>query len=152
MSQSYNQIKQDRTQHRRRTFMAHPVGGTAALVAACLLCVALSSATPASGGVASADVAGSLRAAATPCDGTLGQCAVNADEEEELGGAASDLRRALAGRQPTNRYISYAALRADQVPCNQRGKSYYANCATQQPANPYRRGCSQITRCARNMG
>ncbi|KAG8067448.1 hypothetical protein GUJ93_ZPchr0005g14496 [Zizania palustris] len=67
--------------------------------------------------------------------------------EDDSGGM---LRRALAARQPTNRYISYAALRADQVPCNKRGQSYYNNCASQKAANPYRRGCSAITRCSRN--
>ncbi|TVU17049.1 hypothetical protein EJB05_33060, partial [Eragrostis curvula] len=114
-----------------------------ALAAACLLCRAAAQAS-----AASADMASLLSASsAEPCDGTLGECAVGVDEEEEVGG---DLRRALAARQPTNRYISYAALKADQVPCNQRGKSYYTNCASQKPANPYRRGCSAITRCQRN--
>ncbi|KAG2615791.1 protein RALF-like 19 [Panicum virgatum] len=114
-----------------------------ALVALCVLCCAASSA---------ADL-GALRSSPS-CDRALGQCAVGSDEEDEfaagLGGGEASLRRAMAQRQPTNRYISYAALRADQVPCNQRGRSYYSNCASQQPANPYRRGCSAITRCARN--
>ncbi|KAG0535973.1 hypothetical protein BDA96_03G024000 [Sorghum bicolor] len=89
------------------------------------------------------------------CSGPMSQCDV--DEAEELGlsgggfPAGDTIRRTLAARQPTNRYISYAALRADQVPCNKRGRSYYSNCASQQAANPYRRGCSAITRCARNM-
>nr|XP_020201658.1 protein RALF-like 22 [Aegilops tauschii subsp. strangulata] len=72
-------------------------------------------------------------------DGTaalgLEQCA--ADEQE------------LARGNP--RYISYAALRADAIPCDKRGQSYYTNCGSMQQANPYRRGCSAITRCARNM-
>ncbi|XP_062182772.1 rapid alkalinization factor-like [Phragmites australis] len=84
------------------------------------------------------------------CAGAVGECGVDEDEELGLGGASDALRRTLAQRQPTNRYISYAALRANQVPCNQRGKSYYTNCASQKPANPYRRGCSAITRCQRN--
>ncbi|KAJ6767080.1 PROTEIN RALF-LIKE 19 [Salix purpurea] len=42
------------------------------------------------------------------------------------------------------RYISYGALRANSVPCNRRGSSYY-NCNQRQKANPYRRGCSTIT-------
>ncbi|KAJ1262089.1 hypothetical protein BS78_09G080600 [Paspalum vaginatum] len=105
-----------------------------ALLAACLLYCAASA------------TAATL---ASPCDGTLEQCAVGREAEEEVGGDAL-MRRALAQRQPTNRYISYAALRADQVPCNQRGRSYYSNCASQKPANPYRRGCSVITKCARN--
>ncbi|KAM3412080.1 hypothetical protein ACQJBY_003632 [Aegilops geniculata] len=66
----------------------------------------------------------------------LGQCA--ADEQELV-------------RTRTARYITYAALRADQVPCDKRGQSYYTNCGSMQQANPYTRGCSAITRCARNM-
>ncbi|TKW24810.1 hypothetical protein SEVIR_3G074400v4 [Setaria viridis] len=85
--------------------------------------------------------------ASPSCDRALGQCAAGSDEEDEVVVA----RRSMTARQPRDRYISYAALRADQVPCNQRGRSYYSNCgASQQPANPYRRGCSAITRCARN--
>ena len=119
--------------------------GTATLVAlaVCLLYCAAS----AGAGLTTTDLG------AVPCHGTLGQCAVASDEEQEVGGGGAGdalLRRALAARKPTNRYISYAALRADQVPCNQRGRSYYSNCASQQAANPYRRGCSAITRCARN--
>jgi hypothetical protein len=70
------------------------------------------------------------------CDGTtLGQCWVG----DEL------------ARKPNSRYISYAALRADQIPCNKRGQSYYQNCGSMKQVNPYTRGCSAITRCARNM-
>ena len=120
--------------------------GTASLVALAALCVLCCAASSA------ADLE-ALRSSPS-CDRALGQCAVGSDEEDEfaagLGGGEASLRRAMAQRQPTNRYISYAALRADQVPCNQRGRSYYSNCASQQPANPYRRGCSAITRCARN--
>ncbi|PAN16752.1 hypothetical protein PAHAL_3G083400 [Panicum hallii] len=120
-----------------------------ALAAFFVLCCAASSAA------AQASMTADLGAmqASPSCDRALGQCAVGSDEEDEyaeLGGGEASLRRAMAQRQPTNRYISYAALRADQVPCNQRGRSYYSNCASQQPANPYRRGCSAITRCARN--
>ncbi|KAK8452632.1 hypothetical protein SEVIR_5G140900v4 [Setaria viridis] len=96
-----------------------------------------------------------LAAGKKQCSGAVGECGV--DEAEELGlsgvGAGEEIvRRTLAARQPRNRYISYAALRADQVPCNQRGRSYYSNCGAgaQKAANPYRRGCSVITRCARN--
>ena len=71
-------------------------------------------------------------------DGTApGRCGAVVDEE--------------LMRQPTTRHISYAALRADQIPCNRRGQSYYNNCGTMERANPYQRGCSAITRCARNM-
>ncbi|GJN33387.1 hypothetical protein PR202_gb21984 [Eleusine coracana subsp. coracana] len=43
-------------------------------------------------------------------------------------------------------YISYGALRANNVPCDQRGASYY-NCRPGAEANPYTRGCSAITQC-----
>ncbi|RLN24755.1 protein RALF-like 33 [Panicum miliaceum] len=117
----------------------------AVAAAACL-------AVPASAGVPDMGGLDALAAGKKQCSGAVGECGV--DEAEELGlsggGASEALRRTLAQRQPTNRYISYAALRADQVPCNQRGRSYYSNCGSQKAANPYRRGCSVITRCARN--
>lgn len=55
-------------------------------------------------------------------------------------------RRTLAGNQ---RYISYGALNANQVPCGRRGNSYY-NCQQRGKANPYRRGCTKVTHCARD--
>jgi hypothetical protein len=54
--------------------------------------------------------------------------------------AADGNRTAAAG------YISYGALRADSVPCDQRGASYY-NCRPGAEANPYSRGCSAIAQC-----
>jgi hypothetical protein len=85
------------------------------------------------------------------CDGAVGECGVDEDEEMGTGGGAGEaLRRSLA-RKPTAKYISYAALRADQIPCNKRGQSYYQNCGSMKQVNPYTRGCSAITRCARNM-
>jgi len=77
------------------------------------------------------------------CRGTVAECLAE-DEEAELGGSASaeSHRRALAGRG----YISYGALRRDNVPCSRRGASYY-NCRPGAQANPYHRGCSRITRC-----
>lgn len=53
-------------------------------------------------------------------------------------------RRALAGGS----HISYDALNENKVPCNQRGSSYY-NCDASKRANPYQRGCSAATQCAR---
>lgn len=44
------------------------------------------------------------------------------------------------------RYISYAALRGDVVPCSRTGVPYY-NCRISTTANPYTRGCESITRC-----
>lgn len=68
--------------------------------------------------------------------GSLGEC--SQDEVDD-----PTTRRFLAGNSG---YISYAALRRDSVPCSMRGASYY-NCRPGAQANPYRRGCSAITRC-----
>lgn len=46
-------------------------------------------------------------------------------------------------------HIGYGALARNKVPCNQRGQSYY-NCGGHQKANPYQRGCTKATRCARS--
>ncbi|KAF6999948.1 hypothetical protein CFC21_015918 [Triticum aestivum] len=101
--------------------------------------------SPASAG----ELASMLLSRAAACDGIIGECGV--DEDEEMApGAGEALRRSLA-RKSTARYISYAALRADQIPCDKRGASYYINCGSMQQANPYTRGCSAITHCARNM-
>ncbi|KAL5996083.1 hypothetical protein ACLOJK_026156 [Asimina triloba] len=73
------------------------------------------------------------------CTGSIAECLDGADEfamESEMS------RRILA----TSRYISYAALRRNSIPCSRRGASYY-NCRPGAQANPYRRGCSAITRC-----
>ncbi|CAN6338532.1 unnamed protein product [Urochloa humidicola] len=77
------------------------------------------------------------------CRGTVAECLAE-EEDAELGGSASaeSHRRVLAGRG----YISYGALRRDNVPCSRRGASYY-NCRSGAQANPYHRGCSRITRC-----
>ena len=61
----------------------------------------------------------------------------------------SEREEAVAARrvlQSGNGYISYGALRRDNVPCSVRGSSYY-NCRPGAQANPYHRGCSRITRC-----
>lgn len=77
------------------------------------------------------------------CNGALvGDC-IDIDHEMMMDTEIS--RRTLARAR---RYISYSALKKNQVPCNRRGHSYY-NCARRGRANPYRRGCSRITRCAR---
>ncbi|WVZ71169.1 hypothetical protein U9M48_019788 [Paspalum notatum var. saurae] len=73
---------------------------------------------------------------------------VGAAEDDEFGfpaaaaGADSVARRVLQ----QSGYISYGALRRDNVPCSVRGASYY-NCRPGAQANPYSRGCSAITRC-----
>ncbi|XP_059440332.1 protein RALF-like 19 [Corylus avellana] len=73
--------------------------------------------------------------------GSVGECI---GEEAELL-MESHQSRHLAAR---HKFISYAALRANSIPCGRRGNSYY-NCQKRQKANPYRRGCSRITHCAR---
>ncbi|PNT70127.1 hypothetical protein BRADI_2g06280v3 [Brachypodium distachyon] len=132
------------------------LGVTTALLALLVAAVAAMAYLPApasAGGAMGGDLDSMQPRAAPACDGAVGECGV--DEDEELGtgggaGAGEALRRSLA-RKPTARYISYGALKADQVPCNKRGQSYYTNCANMKQANPYQRGCSAITRCARNM-
>ncbi|XP_057953942.1 protein RALF-like 22 [Malania oleifera] len=79
------------------------------------------------------------------CVGLLGECTNVEDDDDEDDDAGMISRRTLA---QGGRYISYGALRRNNVPCNRRGHSYY-NCARSGKANPYRRGCSAITRCAR---
>jgi hypothetical protein len=59
-------------------------------------------------------------------------------------------RRMLATARRS--YVSYGALNGNRSPCPARsGRSYYTpNCNSRAgPAQPYRRGCYQITRCAR---
>ncbi|XP_059660400.1 rapid alkalinization factor-like [Cornus florida] len=76
------------------------------------------------------------------CSGhNVGDCITKA---EEMMSDNENHRRFLGGRG----YISYDSLRANRVPCNRRGQSYY-NCNQRGRANPYRRGCSRISRCAR---
>lgn len=66
-------------------------------------------------------------------------------EEEELMMSSEISWRMLS---QGSQYISYGALSKDTVPCNHRGNSYY-NCGSVGQANPYSRGCSVITQCAR---
>ncbi|XP_065015180.1 protein RALF-like 22 [Musa acuminata AAA Group] len=92
------------------------------------------------------DAAG-LGASAPTCDGLVGECV---DEDDELDMEPEDARRFLYRANGRQRFISYGALSRDRVPCNRRGHSYY-NCRRSGRANPYRRGCSVITRCARYL-
>lgn len=75
------------------------------------------------------------------CKGSIAECIA---EEEEMEFDSEISRRILAQKK----YISYGAMRKNSVPCSRRGASYY-NCQRGAQANPYRRGCSQITRCRR---
>ncbi|CAO1942935.1 unnamed protein product [Urochloa humidicola] len=78
--------------------------------------------------------------AATAVDRGAGAACTAGTVEECAGGGAA--RRELWG----GGYISYDAMSRGRVPCSYRGASYY-NCRPGGPANPYTRGCSQITRC-----
>ncbi|KNA06236.1 hypothetical protein SOVF_182740 [Spinacia oleracea] len=83
-----------------------------------------------------------LFGAGSGCKGSIGECLGGGEDEFEMDSEIN--RRILA----TNNYISYAALNRNRVPCSRRGASYY-NCRPGAQANPYSRGCSAITRCAR---
>lgn len=109
--------------------MARP---TRALLLPLLLLLALAALARASGDVPAASLGWDL--------GAVG--AVGEDEEFGFPGGDSVARRVLQG----GGYLSYGALRRDNVPCSVRGASYY-NCRPGGQANPYSRGCSAITRC-----
>ncbi|EES16106.1 hypothetical protein BDA96_08G132800 [Sorghum bicolor] len=120
-----------------------------ALALLLLLAVAASSAS-ATGGSHHLDLdlgflSSSSGARRRECRGTVAECLAAEESEEErldLVSSPESHRRALYG----NGYISYGALRRDNVPCSRRGASYY-NCRPGGQANPYHRGCSRITRC-----
>ncbi|OEL19416.1 hypothetical protein BAE44_0019565 [Dichanthelium oligosanthes] len=126
----------------------------AAAVLLVLMAVALAalSAPASAGGVVGGDLmAGQLvmRRGGRMCRGTVGECMeyfdVDAEGEGDVAGMATggSKRRVLQGGSG---YIGYDALRRDNVPCSQRGASYY-NCQPGAEANPYSRGCSAITQC-----
>ncbi|KAK9735460.1 hypothetical protein RND81_04G206800 [Saponaria officinalis] len=79
--------------------------------------------------------------AGSVCEGTIEECVVGYDDELD----SEEHRRMLAQTS----YISYGALNRNRVPCSRRGASYY-NCRPGAQANPYRRGCSYISRCRRS--
>lgn len=81
------------------------------------------------------------------CDRPFGECILHDDDDVVtiIGGSDDIMRRSLANR---GRYISYDALKKNNAPCNRRGNSYYG-CGNRGKANPYNRGCSAITHCAR---
>ncbi|KAG6554003.1 hypothetical protein Mapa_004920 [Marchantia paleacea] len=70
----------------------------------------------------------------------------------------AETRRILATKKKSKSsgyYISYSALSASRVSCPPRsGRSYYTrNCNSASGAvRPYSRGCSTISRCARDSG
>ncbi|MCL7029005.1 hypothetical protein MKW94_007452 [Papaver nudicaule] len=86
-------------------------------------------------------VVGVARSSTQTCDG-LGDC-ING--ENELMVDSRIHRRSLF--HPKD-HISYEAIKKNSAPCGHRGRSYYG-CTKASKANPYRRGCSVITHCAR---
>ncbi|CAN6312802.1 unnamed protein product [Urochloa humidicola] len=97
------------------------------------------------------------------CWGSPQECPVFYHDEDAVGdgdgaraGASARARMRLqeayydadaaANLLPTAQYISYSALMRDTVPCSIPGASYY-NCQPGADANPYSRGCSEITQC-----
>lgn len=109
------------------------------LLVLCLIASVILPRATAGGGDAAAAMAWVMPAVRSGCRGTVAECLAD-DEEFELDSESN--RRILA----TRRYISYGALSRNNVPCSRRGASYY-NCRPGAQANPYRRGCSAITRC-----
>ncbi|KAK2990608.1 hypothetical protein RJ640_019888 [Escallonia rubra] len=73
------------------------------------------------------------------CTGSIAECMAAGDEFD----MDSEINRRILA---TTKYISYGALQRNNIPCSQRGASYY-NCKPGAQANPYTRGCSAITRC-----
>lgn len=71
-----------------------------------------------------------------------GECV---DEPSSL---ESEIGRRVLEEAPT--HISYNALRRSSAPCGVTGASYYG-CVDATKVNPYRRECSVITRCARDL-
>ncbi|KAK6919593.1 Rapid ALkalinization Factor [Dillenia turbinata] len=74
------------------------------------------------------------------CSGLKGGCSFHEQEEEE----EEEREMVSEARLEARKSISYGALKANNVPCNQRGNSYY-NCVKSGKANPYRRSCNRIT-------
>lgn len=76
------------------------------------------------------------------CRGSADECLSGQEDNKELMVDSESTRRILA----SSKHISYGTLQRNNVPCSQRGASYY-NCKQGGQANPYNRDCSAITRC-----
>ncbi|TMW94301.1 hypothetical protein EJD97_010462 [Solanum chilense] len=77
-------------------------------------------------------------------DSNIGHVGDMLFEDEEMMMPSESARRTLDERD----HIGYRALRANNIPCDQRGASYY-ECNRMSKINPYRRGCQRITGCGR---
>ncbi|XP_008775576.1 protein RALF-like 33 [Phoenix dactylifera] len=110
------------------------------LLLSLLLLLLVAGASHSGGGVGEGAAPLSWIPGLSTCQGTIAECL--AGEEFDL---SSDVARRMLA---TSNYISYNALKRNNVPCSRRGASYY-NCRPGAQANPYNRGCSAITRCRR---
>ncbi|VVA99947.1 unnamed protein product [Arabis nemorensis] len=81
-----------------------------------------------------------VRAKKVECDS--GIC-IDGGEEEMRTMTGFELSRRIL---KAARYISYSALKKNNIPCKRRGRSYYAY-GPGKKANPYKQGCSVITQC-----
>lgn len=79
------------------------------------------------------------------CTGSMAECTVGDEDEDEFMLDSETNRRILKAK---SKYISYGAMNKNKTPCSRRGASYY-NCKPGGQANPYKRGCSNISRCNR---
>ncbi|XP_062208301.1 rapid alkalinization factor-like [Phragmites australis] len=132
--------------------MAHPFRAAVLLVLLVVSVAVLAAPASAFTGVKGAGDLGQLgavvmRRGGRACRGSVGECMeyfdVDAEGGDDVAAMVTGKRRVL---QSGSGYIGYDALRRDSVPCSQRGASYY-NCQPGAEANPYTRGCSQITQC-----
>ncbi|XP_022777090.1 rapid alkalinization factor-like [Durio zibethinus] len=73
------------------------------------------------------------------CQGSMAECMGN----DEFNVDSEISSRCMLQTTPS---ISYGALEKNTVPCSRRGVSN-ENCQPRAEANPYNRGCSEITRC-----
>uniref|UniRef100_A0A803KP13 Uncharacterized protein n=1 Tax=Chenopodium quinoa TaxID=63459 RepID=A0A803KP13_CHEQI len=80
------------------------------------------------------------------CTDSMVECTVGDEfDESEFMVDSETNRRILKAK---SKYISYGAMNKNKTPCSRRGASYY-NCKPGAQANPYKRGCSNISRCRR---
>ncbi|KAE8686678.1 Detected protein of unknown function [Hibiscus syriacus] len=78
-------------------------------------------------------------------NGSTSSCSEGHRELEDVSMESEMNLRELATKRKA---ISYEALKQNALPCNQRGRSYYA-CVGGGPVNPYTRSCLIATGCRR---
>lgn len=82
--------------------------------------------------------------------GSVSGCLIDNEDDASLEESAGDTTGDLEKVESNITYIDYGALRGNRAPCppNQ-VKDTRTNRCVPRPANIYRRGCTQLTRCAR---